>query len=125
MSMQKFYVAMGEKHPKQWLDLYKYYCAQKVYLYNTEKVTFITSKNGKDVTGARQFKYQFLEPFRYWNSDVAFEEKKMISGTSGVEIQKADGTTHFVEGRGKTAEQILEEVLQRAEGRRISVNIPF
>ncbi|EFA84368.1 hypothetical protein PPL_03446 [Heterostelium album PN500] len=122
--MQRFYKVLDLPKPKQYSALYKAYCMQKIYLYNTEKITFITSKYGKDVTGSRMFKYTYLEPFKYWNSDVQFEEKKMISGEPGVEIKKVDGTVHFIAGRGKTADQLITEVLEKADGKKINVNIP-
>eukprot|EP01133_Synstelium_polycarpum_P002668 gene2668-3083_t len=116
---------MGLSRPADWKSLYKAYCMEKTYLYNTDKITFLTSKSGQGVTGSRLFKQQYLEIFRYWNNDVSFAEKKMINGTVGVEVTKKDGTVHFIEGRGRTKEDIYVEVMEKAEGVKVPVNIPI
>ncbi|EGG14284.1 hypothetical protein DFA_12054 [Cavenderia fasciculata] len=122
--MQRFYSHLGLSKPANWRGLYKAYCMEKIYLFNTEQITFITSKYGAAPASSRQFKYRYLEPLRFWNSDVSFVEKKYSTEKYGVEIKKNDGSVHFIDTKGKNSDEIFKLVLEKTEGRKVPISIP-
>ncbi|KAN0050268.1 hypothetical protein ACTA71_003380 [Dictyostelium dimigraforme] len=123
--MQKFHSFLNIAKPKTHTDLLKAYSMQKVYLYNAKKITILTSKSGVDSTGARIFKYKFLEPIIFWNSDLHLEHQKKENAESQIFVENFDGTNHSIPTRSKDADQILDEVLKVTNGKRVNVNIPI
>ncbi|KAF2068166.1 hypothetical protein CYY_010508 [Polysphondylium violaceum] len=124
MSMRKFFEVVGLPKPKNYRDLLKAYSMEKIYLYDAQQVSIVTSKSGEGNSGARFFKYRYMEPFQFWNKDVSFKHIKLNNGSPYVEIQTKSGETHKIETKSLNADQILEKVLAASQGKKINVNIP-
>ncbi|KAN0032312.1 hypothetical protein ACTFIV_006194 [Dictyostelium citrinum] len=125
MKMQKFYNFLNIAKPKTHTDLLKAFSMQKIYLYDAKKITILTSKSGVNSTGARVFKYKFLEPIIFWNNDLQLEHQKKDNVESTVLVENFNGTQHTIPTNSKNADQILEEVLKVTNGKRVNVNIPI
>ncbi|KYQ88425.1 hypothetical protein DLAC_11843 [Tieghemostelium lacteum] len=124
MSMKRFYDILGLKKPQNFRQLLKAYCHEKVYLYDAKQITFCTSKTGQGNTGSRIFKYQYLEPFQFWNKEVSFKTIKLNNGNPYVEVETLSGEIHKIDTKNINATEILNKVLQVSKGKKISVNIP-
>ncbi|KAK5582362.1 hypothetical protein RB653_003945 [Dictyostelium firmibasis] len=123
--MQRFYSYLNIAKPKTHTELLKAFSMQKIYLYNAKKITFVTSKSGSGGSGARVFKYKYLEPFQFWNSDLHLEHLKKTKCEPHVIVENLDGTIHNINANSKNSEEILEEVLNATNGKKINVNIPL
>eukprot|EP01114_Cavostelium_apophysatum_P012108 TRINITY_DN2686_c0_g1_i1.p1 TRINITY_DN2686_c0_g1~~TRINITY_DN2686_c0_g1_i1.p1 ORF type:complete len:139 (-),score=14.59 TRINITY_DN2686_c0_g1_i1:34-450(-) len=98
--------------PKSPQDFHKAYLANKQYLYNVKSVQLQLPKKGPGATGIRHFKYFVEPPLRYWNPDVTFQCKKVLSAAPQVTLELEDGSTKVIEAAHLREREILTKILE-------------